>query len=557
MSVLEERLRAHAGDLSGRRWFYVPYDQLNAGFGPWSRLPPREVGLVLVESAHKARRRPYHKQKLAMVLANQRHFAVEMAARGVAVDLRRGDRPYAALLAEAIADRGPLIAMRPAEREHRAELAPLVADGRLTLVPHEGWLTTTDDFAASAGAPPYRMDAFYRRVRQRTGVMMPDGKPEGGRYSFDGENRQPWRGDPPAPPPPTFDVDPLTAEVGALIEARFADHPGALHLDRLPATRADAERVWAWALRSCMASFGPFEDAMSRRSRGLFHTRTAPLLNLHRLLPAQIIADAASSDAPLASREGFVRQVLGWREFVRHVHEATDGFRDLPDGAAPLRERPGDGGYARWAGRPWPGAEAPDGGAAPSVLGARRPVPPAWWGAASGLACLDTVVDEVWDEGWTHHIPRLMVLANLATLLDVDPRELTDWFWVAFTDAYDWVVEPNVLGMGTFGAGELMTTKPYVSGAAYVDKMGDYCAGCAFHPKRDCPLTPMYWSFLARHEPELARGQRMSLALGGLRRRDPALRAADARVFEAVADALAEGRAATPALVAAARGGLA
>jgi deoxyribodipyrimidine photolyase-related protein len=236
--------------------------------------------------------------------------------------------------------------------------------------------------------------------------------------------------------------------------------------------------------------------------------------------------DVAALELPLASREGFVRQVLGWREFVRHVHEATDGFRRLPDGSEPPQD---------------------DAGAAcPSFLGADRALPPAFWGARSGLACLDGVVADVWREAWSHHITRLMVLANLATLLDVLPRALTDWFWVAYLDAYDWVVEPNVLGMGTFALGDLFTTKPYVSGAAYLDRMSDFCGGCRFSPKRDCPVTPLYWAFLARHRKRLAGNPRLILPLRSLAKRSPEQRAADARVFERVSEALAVGKELAP-----------
>jgi deoxyribodipyrimidine photolyase-related protein len=147
----------------------------------------------------------------------------------------------------------------------------------------------------------------------------------------------------------------------------------------------------------------------------------------------------------------------------------------------------------------------------------------------------------VWSEGYGHHITRLMILSNLATLLDVSPRELTDWFWVAFTDAYDWVVEPNVLGMGTFAAGDVMTTKPYVSGAGYIHRMSDHCGACAFDPKRDCPLTRLYWAFLDRHRERLSGNRRMSLVLGSLRKRAAARRTEDARVFEAVTRLLADG----------------
>jgi len=550
-------------DPAGRRWLYVPYDQLSDAIGPLVREDPRSLGIVLVESPWKAARRPYHRQKLALVLANQRWFALEQAARGVAVRHVVAEGPFRAALEPLARELGPLRVMRPAERELREDLAPLVAAGGLTLLPHEGWLTTERDFRASQEGPPYRMDAFYRQARRRTGILMRDGKPVGGKWSFDAENRKPWRGAPAAVEPPPFPPDPIKEEVGALVERRFARHPGRLDLDALPARAADAEALWAWAKARCLPHFGPFEDAMSATARSLFHTRISSLVNLHRLLPARVVADAAALDLPLAGQEGFIRQVLGWREYVRHVHEATDGFRALPAGpsegapAATTRavlDRPGDGGYARWAGAPWPaqpGAEG-GGGATPSFLGAAAPLPPAFWGAPSGLRCLDTVVASVWEEGYSHHITRLMVLSNLATLLGVSPRELTDWFWVAYTDAYDWVVEPNVLGMGTFGAGEVMTTKPYVSGAAYIARMSDYCKGCAFDPARDCPVTRLYWAFLSRSDARVAANPRLKVVLAAARKRPAAERARDEAVLRVVSERLAAGQPVRPADVAAA-----
>lgn len=516
MRAFRARLDALARDPAGRRWRYVPYDQLSAGLGGLDREDPRGVGLVFVESTEKAARRPYHRQKLALVLANQRQFALELAGRGFAVRYLSTRGPNAGALAPVAAELGPLELLEPAERELRVELAPLVASGALRVRPHDGWLTTPEDFREAQDGPPWRMDAFYRHVRRRTGWLMERGRPEGGQWSFDADNRRPWRGDPPAPTPPRFTPDEVTAEVGALVAERFADHPGRLDLGALPATAADAERLWAWALSACLPWFGPFEDAMSPLSTGLFHTRTSPLLNLHRLLPARVVADVARSAAPLASREGFVRQVLGWREFVRHVHRETDGFRTL----------------------------APDG--APNALGADLPLPPTFWGGApSGLRCLDDVVDAVWDEGWSHHITRLMVLGNLATLLGVSPRALSDWFWAAYVDAYDWVVEPNVLAMATFGT-DAMTTKPYVSGAAYLSKMGAPCGRCAFDPKGDCPITPMYWAFLERHADRLAANPRMAVPVAAARKRDPARRAADRATRDRVAAALLAGRAVGP-----------
>lgn len=551
--VFTRELAARATDPARRRWIFVPYDQLTDAVGPLAREAPRELGIVLVEAPWKAARRPYHRQKLALVLANLRHFALEQAARGVAVRHVVSAGSYADALEPLARELGPLRCMAPAERELRADLAPLVASGAIGLVAHEGWLTTRADFdAAFAGGRRWRMDAFYRHVRRSTGILMRDGEPEGGRFSFDVENRKPWRGDPPAPTPPRYTPDAVTEEVGALVAERFTSHPGRLDLPAVPATAADHEALLRWALGACLPHFGPYEDAMSTASTTLFHTRLSASLNLLRLLPARVVTDAARLDAPIASREGFVRQVLGWREFVRHVHEATDGLRVLPDGTRiPVAARPGDGGWSRWSGRPWtppraPAPEASDGGARPGFLGAARPLPPAFWGAASGLACLDGVVADVWREGYGHHITRLMVLSNLATLLGVDPRELADWFWSAYTDAYDWVVEPNVLGMGTFALGELFTTKPYVSGAAYIDRMSDYCGACAFSPKRDCPVTSLYWDFLNRHADRLAGNPRLAMPLRSAVNRSETRRAADARVAERSRSTLARGERLSP-----------
>lgn len=506
-------LRARGGQLgasapdSSRTWFYLPYDQLNEGFEAWRELPPTSLGFVFVESRSKAQRRPYHRQKLALILANQRHFALEQAARGVQVDYLVGDAGYAEQLAEWCAHTEQSLRMQEAaERELRLELQPLIDGGQLEVLPHTGWLTTEEQFAAACPKRPYRMDAFYRRVRRDEGWLMEDGKPLAGKWSLDAENRQPWRGEPTPPERPRFPLDPIKEEVAALIESDFAEHPGVMDLATLPATQQDAEAAWAWALDACLEYFGPYEDAMTEASSGLFHTRVSPLLNLHRLMPRRVVDEVLASDAPLNSVEGFVRQVAGWREFVRHVHRETDGFAGL------VRE----------------------GG---------TPLPAAYWGQApSGLRCLDHTVDTVWEEAYSHHITRLMVLGNLATLLDCDARELSDWFWVAYQDAYDWVVEPNVLGMATWSTAGVMTTKPYISGAAYLDRMGDHCRACRFHPKEDCPVTPLYWAWLDRHQEELEGNGRMAMPLRSLAKRPPERRQQDQDTFQDLCADLAAGK---------------
>ena len=546
MSAFRRELAERQSDPKGRRWLFVPYDQLSDAVGPLSREDPAELGIVVVESLWKSKRRPYHRQKLGLVLSSLRHFALEQAARGVAVRHVAGDAPYAKLLEPVARELGGVRVMEAAERELRADLAPLVRKKLLEVVPHEGWLTTPEQFdEAFAGGRGWRMDAFYRLVRQQTGILMKNGKPVGGKYSFDVDNRKSWSGKPPAPKPPSFPLDPIKEEVAKLVESLFPHHPGRLDPTRLPATAADAKRAWSFAKRNCLELFGPYEDAMSRKSRTLFHTQVSSLLNNLRLLPATVVRDVASMKLPLSSQEGFIRQVLGWREFMHHVHVATDGFRRLPDGSEPpTASSPGDAGYARWAGRPWRAGRGPariDGGAAPSALDAREPVPPAFWGEPSGLACLDEVVSDVWDTGYGHHITRLMVLSNLGTLLGISPRDLTDWFWVAYTDAYDWVVEPNVLGMGTFGLGDLFVTKPYVSGAAYIDRMSDYCGACAFSPKKDCPITSLYWGFLDRNAKHLEGNPRVAMPLRTLAKRSASKRSHDRRVTKWVQKTLAAG----------------
>jgi deoxyribodipyrimidine photolyase-related protein len=215
---------------------------------------------------------------------------------------------------------------------------------------------------------------------------------------------------------------------------------------------------------------------------------------------------------PLASAEGFIRQILGWREFMRHLHQQTDGYRLLAstvvqeEGSEPQQD--------------------PYSGATPSALSASLPLPAAYWGVKSGLHCLDTVVSQVIEEGWSHHITRLMVLSNLATLCGFSPRQLTDWFWFAYVDAYDWVVETNVLGMAAYADGGLTATKPYVSGAAYINKMSNFCGHCQYDPKRStgegsCPFTALYWTFLERNEAALGNNFRLQMPYTTLRKKSP------------------------------------
>lgn len=296
MTHFRRALGERNSDPSGRRWIFVPYDQLSDTFGPLSREDPRATGIVVVENPWKAARRPYHKQKLALVIANLRHFALEQAARGIAIRHVVVNGPYRDALSPLAAELGRLRVMRPAERELRVDLQPLVESGSLEVIPHEGWLTTRELFRAShPNGAPWLMERFYRQARQASGILMQGKKPVGGKYNFDAENRNPWKGTPVPPAMPVFPADPIKEEAIELIASRFDRHPGMLNPEALPATAADAEALWAWAKQACLPNFGKFEDAMSERSSALFHTRISPLLNMYRLNPARIVTEAAAS----------------------------------------------------------------------------------------------------------------------------------------------------------------------------------------------------------------------------------------------------------------------
>jgi deoxyribodipyrimidine photolyase-related protein len=519
MSLFFSRIAQFApteSEARSRRWIYVPYDRLHDGVGPLSQTAPDDAVLVFMESQAKGTRRPYHKKKLTLVLSAMRHFALEQAERGCRVVYGASRDSFGAGLLglQEQWQWSELVCNRPAERELRVELESARADGlRIQFEADTAWLSTAADFEEAfpkrgqvkTGQRVYLMDTFYRAMRQKSGWLMDHGKPTGGKFSFDAENRLPWRNELPVPIRPSFTPDAITREVMAMIEQRHPDTFGTLDGFDLAVTRTDAEAVWAFALERCQPYFGPWEDAMSSAHPDLFHSMTSPLLNLTLLRPSDLVQQVAEAHAagnvPLASAEGFIRQILGWREFIRHIHESTDGFRTI--------ERHG----------------------APNALSANRKLPPVYWGTRSGMHCMDTIIAGVVADGWSHHITRLMVLSNLATLCGFSPRELTDWFWLAYIDAYDWVVEPNVLGMATFADGGFTATKPYVSGAAYIHKMSDYCGGCALNPKQtlgegSCPFTALYWSFLERNEQVLAPLNRMAMPLATMRKRSTAERAA-------------------------------
>ncbi|MDC0556596.1 cryptochrome/photolyase family protein [Candidatus Poseidoniaceae archaeon] len=510
------------------RWHFVAYDQLNQELLPEAE--PESLGLIFIETSWKAKQLPYHKQKLALQLSNQRHFALEMQQLGHPISYVFSEKEYSLILEEIVKEYGEITVTKPAELTLRKSISNLISENKIKILDHKGWLTTSEDFISSVGdSPPWRMDKFYRHLRKSRGIMLDgDGKPVGGSWSLDDQNRLPWDGAVELPSNPEFKPDNITTEVIQMIEEKYSHHPGKIIPSNLPTSITDANRLWKWAKSSVMHWFGPYEDAMTQEHKTLFHTTVSSLLNLNRLMPKTLLDDTLKLEIPLNSKEGFVRQIIGWREFVRHVHELTDGF-EIEKEDIPARNGAG------WEGE-WSKSRI-----TPNVLENNLGLPPTYWGEKSGMLCLDTAVSDVVETGYAHHIPRLMVLANIGNLLGINPRELTDWFWAMFTDAYDWVVEPNVLAMGTYAVGDVMTTKPYVSGTPYIKKMGDYCGDCSLHFKKSCPISDMYWNFLEENQMHFPKNHRMAMPMRSLAKRTQQAKDTAREVTEYVRTQMSQG----------------
>jgi len=471
---------------------WVMGDQLDRAGGALAGRQPGECRVLLVESDARINSKRWHRQRLHLVLSAMAHFADELRGDGFDVDHRR-----APTLAQGLRDHvrelgaGPVVATEPMSWDAREMLDRLGVE----LVRTDRFLCHFDEFAGwAAGRRQLRMEDFYRWQRLRLGVLMETGpsgpEPVGGQWNFDHDNREPPPRDGRSWPPITrFELDDVDRAV----------------LDRLPAATHGADPDGTWPVTRAQAlirlgefvdhglsPFGPHEDAMLAGEWKLAHSVLSSSLNLGLLHPREVVAAAEEAyragTAPLSSVEGFVRQVIGWREYVWGVY-----WLWMP-------------GYRRR-----------------NALGAARPVPPAFTGAAgTEMNCVAHAVGHVREHGYAHHIERLMVLGNLALTAGVDPQAMNKWMWASFVDGAEWVMLPNVIGMALYADGGMMATKPYASGGAYIDRMSDLCRACRFDPKRRvgadaCPFTTLYWDFLARNADALGHNHRMARQLAGMR----------------------------------------
>jgi deoxyribodipyrimidine photolyase-related protein len=456
-------------------------DQLDTGLAALAAASPATHRVLMVESRAKLSSQRYHVQRAHFVLASMRRFAASLGQQGWQVDLR-----HAASLADGlrahIAEHDPtdISATEPASLDG----ALLMRRLGVRLVATNQFLCHPTDFAAWAeGRRQLRMEDFYRWQRRRLGVLMDGDEPVGGRWNFDAENREP----PPKdginhwPEPPRDPLDQLDADVLATI-GPFTW--GASPDGTWATTREGALQRLHHFVERVLPGFGPHEDAMTTASWHVGHSLLAQYLNIGLLRPAEVVAAAEaahrSGTVPIASAEGFIRQVIGWREYVWGLYWLRG---------------------ADYRGE--------------NRLHAHRPLPPAFTGRApTRMRCLSHTLQGLHDHAWVHHIQRLMVLGNLALLAGVDPWEMTTWMWAGFVDGAEWVMLPNVIGMALHADGGRMASKPYAAGGAYIDRMSDYCKGCAYDRRKRtgpdaCPFTTLYWDFLARHADDFGRNPRM------------------------------------------------
>ena len=451
--------------------------------------PARDV-VVMAEVAEETAYVPHHPKKIAFTFAAMRNFAAELRAAGWQVLYTRLDDPensgsIAGELARRAAETGAgaVLATRPGDWRLIAALEG--AAPPVTLLEDDRFLCSHAEFEAWAeGRKTLRMEHFYREMRRRTGVLMEGDAPAGGRWNLDAENRKRARPDMLRAGPLRVEPDSVTGQVLDLVERRFGDNFGTLRPFRFATGRAGAEAARDHFLAHALPRFGDEQDAMLSGEAFLSHSVLALYLNAGLLEPLDLCrrveAEWRAGRAPLNAAEGFIRQIIGWREFVRGIWH-----REGPDYAAR------------------------------NALGHDRPLPPAFWGGETGMACLAAVVTQTRDEAYAHHIQRLMVTGNFAMLAGIDPAAVHQWYLAVYADAHEWVEAPNVIGMSQFADGGLLASKPYAASGNYINRMSDYCAGCAYDVRAKtgpgaCPFNPLYWHFLDRHRARFAANPRMA-----------------------------------------------
>lgn len=460
--------------------------------------------LVLIESLAQVRRRPYHRQKLVLIWSAMRHFAADLRSQGWTVDYFEQAEDFQSVLTTWIATHqiSELQVMEPADRRFRAIVTDATISLPLRWLPNRQFLWQPAEFHDWAKSyRQLRLENFYREGRKRWQVLLTDDQePIGGQWNFDPENRKPPKQGLKPPTPLQFLPDTMTQAVLETVSQLDLPLYGQLEPFHWPVTRSQALTALDQFLTVRLNSFGPYQDAMVTGQPTMWHSLIAPALNIGLLHPLEVIRAAEQAflqdNAPIASVEGFIRQILGWREYMQGLHHYF----------------PEDYDQSNW-------------------FDHDRPLPEFFWTGETDLHCLQQCFQQIEAIGYSHHIQRLMILANFSLIAGLNPQEVKEWFQATHLDAYDWVMETNVLGMGLFADGGKLSSKPYAASANYINKMSNYCQSCYYDPKqrlgdRACPFNSLYWNFLDRHEQKLQAQGRMGLILKQLQKLSESDRAA-------------------------------
>ena len=483
-------------------------DQLSRSLSSLDGLTPDHTVILMMEVWDEATYVKHHKQKIVLILAAMRHFADELRAEGWQVDYVALDDPantgsFTGEVARAAERHRPCEIRVTEASEWRVQQALEEWADRLpcpvTICPDTRFIASHADFRAFAdGRKALTMEYFYREMRRKTRLLMQGDKPAGGDWNYDADNREPPKGDMKAPPAPKFAPDAITAEVVELVRARFPDHFGDLEPFGWPVTRTQAlEAAEAFFARR-LGLFGPYQDAMVHGSDDLYHSMLSTSLNIGLLEPLELCQRAEDEyrkgRAPLNSVEGFIRQIIGWREYVRGFYWYT-----MP-GLAEANE-----------------------------LTAHRPLPEFFWTGQTDMRCLSDCIRTTREDAHAHHIQRLMVLGNFCLIAGIDPKAVQDWYLAVYADAFEWVELPNVSGMVLYADGGRLATKPYAASGNYINKMSDYCGKCRYKVAQKtgpnaCPFNPLYWHFMDRNRARLESNHRIGRIFATWDRMDEAKR---------------------------------
>ena len=470
----------------------IPYDQLSRTHGAMGHATPATHQILMIESQSMLASRTWHAQRIFMLLSASAHFKADLEAEGFVVQFKQSSNMREGISEfRALHPADQIIATQP--RSHG--LHALFETLEIELVPDDSFLTSRDEFASwAANRKSFTQEFFYRWQRSRLNYLMDGVEPLGGNWNLDADNRlPPPKSDYVWPQPPAFEIDEIDREITSRIDSGEFHLLGKISSGTWATTRAGALQQLQWFLDHSLAAFGPYEDAMPKDSWAVHHSLLSPYLNLGLLSPKEVCDAAierfAQGDVPLQSIEGFIRQIIGWREYINGMYwHYEDAYRRS------------------------------------NALAADRPLLPLFEDPErTQMSCMKSTVNDVMERGWVHHIPRLMLLSNLALLSGVNPQEFLDWMRRVFVDSADWVMVPNVIGMGLHADGGAMMTKPYIAGGAYIKRMGQFCSTCVYKPtqragEQACPFTTLYWDFLDRHQETFATNHRMAQQFAGLRK---------------------------------------